>query len=125
MARVRAPDRPRPWGELSVVLTDDAGIRRVNRAFLDRDRPTDVISFCFDPMPGDDDRCSGEVFVNVERALERGPGASRELALYLAHGCDHLSGASDADAAGRRRMRRRELGWLRRPENAVLKDELI
>ena len=39
--------------------------------------------------------------------------ADRELALYLAHGCDHLTGADDATPAGRARMRRRELGWLR------------
>jgi ssRNA-specific RNase YbeY (16S rRNA maturation enzyme) len=55
------------------------------------------------------------VFVNAERAraegLRRG-GVADELALYIAHGCDHLAGASDRTPAGRARMRRREQAWL-------------
>jgi len=45
------------------------------------------------------------------RGARRG-NAADELALYLAHGCDHLSGANDRTLRERRRMRRRELLWL-------------
>ncbi|MBQ3810327.1 MAG: hypothetical protein II839_05855, partial [Kiritimatiellae bacterium] len=45
-----------------------------------------------------------------ERALRW--NADAELALYLAHGFDHLAGSDDATAAGYRAMRRRELRWL-------------
>ena len=45
-----------------------------------------------------------------ERALPW--SADAELALYLAHGFDHLAGSEDAAAAGYRAMRRRELRWL-------------
>lgn len=38
--------------------------------------------------------------------------ADLELALYLAHGLDHLAGSDDADEAGYRAMRLRELRWL-------------
>ena len=38
--------------------------------------------------------------------------AGHELALYIAHGLDHLSGADDATYEGYRTMRRRELRWL-------------
>ncbi|MEK6539592.1 MAG: rRNA maturation RNase YbeY, partial [Deltaproteobacteria bacterium] len=31
--------------ELSLLLTDNEGIRALNRRYLDRDRPTDVLSF--------------------------------------------------------------------------------
>ena len=58
-----------------------------------------------------------EIIVNAERAWlagsrRRGWSPSRELALYIAHGCDHLNDERDTTPAGRRRMRRRELHWL-------------
>jgi len=106
-----------PWAEVSVVLTDDAGIASVNRTFLDHARATDVITFTLLPMPGGGAGTSGEIYLNVERAMGEGArrdGATDELALYLAHGCDHLAGANDRTVMERRRMRRRELLWIRR-----------
>ena len=55
-------------------------------------------------------------FYNLERARAEGRGRpggpARELALYLAHGLDHLAGADDDVPARRRAMRRRETAWL-------------
>lgn len=62
-------------------------------------------------MPG----FTGDVIVNIQCALETGPhydGPVRELARYIAHGCQHLSGASDHTPALRRRMRQVEEHWL-------------
>lgn len=104
-----------PVDVLSLVLVDDAQIHRVNARFLDHDEPTDVISFSYDPMPGDDSGRTAEVIVNLERAREAGPrhfGIGRELALYIAHGCNHLTGADDGTPEDRRRMRRRERRWI-------------
>lgn len=39
--------------------------------------------------------------------------ADMELALYIAHGCDHLNDSEDSSDAGRLAMRLRELGWLK------------
>ena len=104
------------WGAISVALVDDAGSQAVNAAHLGHDYPTDVISFTFEPVPGDaGSGLCGEIVVNAEQAARLGRrygGARRELALYLAHGCDHLSGEDDATPAQRRRMRRRELRWV-------------
>ena len=36
----------------------------------------------------------------------------KELALYIAHGCDHLTDAEDSSEEGFRSMRSRELAWL-------------
>ena len=110
-------DSATTWGELSLVLTDNAGIRQINTGFLHVTDATDVIAFRYAPVPGDRKYASGEIFVNVERAVETGylyGGSSRELALYIAHGCDHLAGQSDSTTAGYTRMRRRELRWLKR-----------
>ncbi|MBU4200482.1 MAG: rRNA maturation RNase YbeY [Verrucomicrobia bacterium] len=115
MRQARRRDRQRDWEDISLVLTDDAGIARINRLFLEREGITDVISFEGSSVPGRTGRC-GELFINVQCAVAEGRkhgGANRELALYMAHGCDHVSGGSDRMPKGRRRMRARELRWLR------------
>ena len=116
-----------PWAEVSVVLTDDAGIAPVNRIFLDHARATDVITFTLSPMPGGGAGTCGEIHLNVERALEEGArrgNAADELVLYLAHGCDHLTGANDRTVMEQRRMRRRELLWIQRSRRDGLMEGL-
>ena len=106
----------RGWKELTVMLTDDAGIRRIKRQFFDIDCVTDVISFALNPQPKDGGRPTAEIAVNVERARLEGKkrrGVEHEFALYLAHGCDHLGGHDDRTVRTRAKMRRRELNWLR------------
>jgi rRNA maturation RNase YbeY len=118
----------RRWGEISLVLTDDAGISRINRLYLDREHVTDVIAVAepAQPFAGERGDYTGEIFVNVQRAREVGRAqVDRELALYLAHACDHLSGAADATPPARRRMRTRELRWLRAAQTMGLLAELL
>jgi rRNA maturation RNase YbeY len=108
-----------PWREVTVHLLDDAGIAPVNRAIMGHEGATDVITQRYEPVPGEPPGLIGELFVNVacaRRAAPRRAGwsADRELALYFAHGCDHLTGADDCTSRGRALMRRRELAWLRR-----------
>ena len=115
------------WNAITIVLTDDAGIADLNERFLQHKGPTDVISFTLDPVPGERG-ASGEIYVNVQRAVQRATGrwpASKELALYIAHGIDHLGGASDHTARLGARMRRRELQWLKRAEEAHVSLRLI
>ncbi|MDD4101852.1 MAG: rRNA maturation RNase YbeY [Kiritimatiellae bacterium] len=118
LARARQPGEP-PWREVTVYLLDNAGIVPVNQAVMRHAEATDVITQRYEPLPGEPAGLIGEIFVNVERACRaaprrRGWSADRELALYLAHGIDHLTGADDRAPAGRARMRRRELAWLRK-----------
>jgi probable rRNA maturation factor len=42
---------PKSKGELAVVLTDDAGIRMLNRVWRNKDSPTNVLSFPARAMP--------------------------------------------------------------------------
>lgn len=116
MEQAAARNRRRAWGEVSVVLLDDPGIHAINREFLGKDKPTDVISFTYPPQPGAEVLTTGEVLVNVQRAVEEGTKRStpdEELALYIAHGFNHLSGAQDRTAGEKQRMRTRELRWLK------------
>jgi len=129
MNRTHRLDRHTTWGNISVILTDDGRIAEVKQQVFGMDEVTDVIALRYDPVPGIETRATAEVFVNVERAakagLRRTWTPSKELALYLAHGCDHLAGQSDEDEAQRNRMRRRELRWLREADALGLIDRLV
>jgi probable rRNA maturation factor len=110
-----AADPDTLWGDITVVLTDDLGITQPNREFFGKDRATDVISFRYDPIPAEEPAATGDLIVNVECAVREGAardGADAELALYIAHGFDHLSGADDDTPAHRAAMRRTEKRWL-------------
>jgi len=137
MDRVQRLDPQRVWGDISVVLVDDKVIAGVNQRHLAVSEATDVISFCYAPLPGDIAQYSAEIIVNVQRASVEGRrrgrstgersrwDPSRELALYVAHGCDHLTTLDDANDGGRRRMRRRELRWLKLADGQGLVSGLI
>lgn len=121
------------WGEVLLVLTDDPEIGEVHRRWMNLPEATDVLTQRYDPIPGELDAGSGEIVVNVQRAVEvaaRGGDSeelaeAREFALYVAHGCDHLAGSEDSTKAGRQRMRRRELRWRREAETLGLLHGLL
>jgi len=99
------------------VLVDDPGITQANREYFGKNRPTDVISFRYDPIPGEDPAFSGDLLVNVDRAVSEGTTRGKldhELALYIAHGFNHLAGAEDDTPEKQKRMRATETAWLRR-----------
>jgi probable rRNA maturation factor len=111
---LEAADPDTVWQEVTLMLTDDSGITHYNREFFGKDRATDVISFRSEPIPGEEG-ASGDLIVNVERAVQEGPqhgGIDAELALYIAHGFNHLSGADDNTPAKRAAMRRTEMRRL-------------
>ncbi len=98
-------------GDLSVAVVTDDAIRALNRRFLGRDRPTDVLAF---PL----DEAEGEVVVSADRAVReaerRGVPPLAELMLYVVHGILHLSGYDDREPAAARRMHAETLRILRR-----------
>jgi rRNA maturation RNase YbeY len=110
-----------------VVLLDDAGMAPANTSFFGTSYATDVISAHYEPMPGETG-WTGEILVNAERALVEGSrrgSVAHELALYIAHGCQHLGGAADSTPMLRARMRRTELRWLREAHARGYLSELI
>ncbi len=119
------------WSEISVVLMNDEQIRECKTKLFDIREITDVISLRYNPMPGENNLYSGEIFVNIQRAITHSAKikqrwtASKELSLYLAHGCDHLMDSTDYDKQGYLRMRRRELNWLKDLEIAKLSTNLL
>ena len=107
------------WHEVTVHLVRDAESDAIHRAIMGIAGATDVITQAYDAIPPEAPGLYGELFVNTDQALRAAPkrhgwNPAKELLLYIAHGMDHLSGADDHDPADYARMRRRELGWIRR-----------
>jgi probable rRNA maturation factor len=100
--------------ELSLVLTDDEEIHRLNRAWLQHDYPTDVISFLLNDgeSPAGERRIEGELILSVDTAAraaaDEGWSLEAEVLLYLVHGLLHLCGYDDGSDADRAIMRKRE-----------------
>lgn len=96
-------------GELTLVVTDDEGIRALNRDFLGLDVPTDVLSFSAQEEGGpfisapEVGSYLGDVIMSypraVEQAQEQGHSTEQELSLLIVHGVLHLLGYDHADDA--------------------------
>jgi probable rRNA maturation factor len=99
--------------ELSVALVGDEEMAELNRRFLDRDGPTDVLAFPYGEERGP---VNGEIVVNAEMAVRQAAGrphsATDELMLYVVHGLLHLLGYDDRGAPQARVMRERERAIL-------------
>lgn len=91
--------------ELSVLISDDAELHELNRAYRGVDAPTDVLSFGDDTSdddgpafvrPPDAPRYLGDLAISYERAVaqaaEYGHSHERELAYLAVHGVLHLLG---------------------------------
>lgn len=95
--------------ELSVLLTDDEGIRVLNRTHRGQDRATDVLSFPLDESAGPDPvRLLGDVVISIDtaerQARSRKRGLLQEIRFLLAHGILHLIGYDHATRPQKRRM---------------------
>lgn len=114
--------------ELSIALVNDAAIAPLNKQFMKHSGATDVITFTLAPPPGEA-RASGEIVINLQRAIEeakrRRGRPERELAWYLAHGIDHLTGATDHTPARRAAMHKREKRWLNAAARAGLTQKIL
>ena len=91
------PESPPSATEISVLLTDDAGARELNRAWRGLDKPTNVLSFPAPPVPSPDGiRHLGDsalAFETVSReADEEGKSPHDHFAHLVVHGTLHLLG---------------------------------
>lgn len=86
--------------EISVTFTDNEGIRELNAAHRNIDRPTDVLSFPLfekeDLADASDGDALGDIVISLERAREQaneyGHSYEREVAFLTVHSMLHLLG---------------------------------
>lgn len=111
-AAVRLP------GEVTVLLTTDSALRKLNRRFRGKDKATDVLSFPADPLVRSPERLAGDLAISVETARRqgaaRGHSLETEIKILMLHGLLHLKGfdheSDDGEMAREERRLRARLG---------------
>jgi probable rRNA maturation factor len=102
-----AGDRGGAGGAITVLLTDDRALRRLNGRHRGRDKPTNVLSF-----PGAGPGHLGDVALALGVVRREAGAAGRRPAAHLAHlvahGTLHLLGHDHLTAGEARRMERAE-----------------
>ncbi|HXK52871.1 rRNA maturation RNase YbeY [Candidatus Nomurabacteria bacterium] len=80
---------------ITVKISGDSEIRKLNKKYLKRDCPTDVLSFNLD-QETDQGYLLGEIIVNKQQALKQagkyGNDLEHEIAALVEHGVLHLLG---------------------------------
>lgn len=100
-------------GDVSVLLTGDKQIRRWNREFRGKNKPTDVLSFPAAPVDGSEEPMpiAGDLAISLEtaerQAAEHGHSLMEELKVLSLHGVLHLAGYDHETDSGE--MARTEL----------------
>jgi probable rRNA maturation factor len=107
-------------GEVTVLLTTDTAIRRLNRQFRHKNKATDVLSFPADPMPGlkAAEQIAGDLAISVPTARRQsaaqGHALRVEIKVLILHGLLHLAGydheTDTGQMARRERLLRARLG---------------
>src|SRR5215472_4982227 len=102
-------------GHVDVILTTDATLRRLNRDFRGKNKPTDVLSFPAPPAFADEH--AGDLAISLETAARQAASYDHPLAaevkILLLHGLLHLAGfdheTDDGEMATRETLLRAEL----------------
>ena len=111
--------------EMGLVITSQQRVQELNRSYLGRDEPTDVLAFYMIPTaeeaeadlppfvtPPDGMLHLGEVIISYPQAViqaeERQHPVKKELAILIIHGVLHLLGYDHAEPEPARQMSARE-----------------
>ena len=104
--------------EIAVQVVTPAAIRRLNRDYRGKDKPTNVLSFPTTAPAGVKPQPLGDIVicpaVLKREAREQGKPERAHWAHLVVHGTLHLVGYDHEDDADARRMERREVAVLRR-----------
>jgi probable rRNA maturation factor len=99
-------------GQVSILLTTDAAIRKLNRQFRGKNKPTDVLSFPAAQLRGTKiaERVAGDLAISIDTARKQATACRHslrtELKVLILHGLLHLAGYDHETDHGK--MARRE-----------------
>ena len=102
-------------GEVTILLTSDAAIRKLNRQFRGKDKATDVLSFPAEGIGAEE--IAGDLAISIptarKQAIEQNHSLSTEIKVLILHGLLHLAGhdheADEGKMARRERLLRSKL----------------
>jgi probable rRNA maturation factor len=98
-------------GQVTVLLTTDTAMRRLNRRFRGKDKATDVLSFSAGgPVAAE---IAGDLAISVStarrQAVERDHSLATEIKVLMLHGLLHLAGYDHETDQGEMYRRERAL----------------
>jgi probable rRNA maturation factor len=100
-------------GRVSVLLTTDKAIRRLNRQFRGLDKSTDALSFPAEATIQKREKIAGDLAISVptahRQAAEQGHSVSVEIKVLILHGLLHLAGYDHETDSGQMARRERRL----------------
>jgi len=117
--------------EMGLVITSQERVRQLNRSYLGKDEPTDVLAFSMLPeadrppfiTPPDGVLHLGEVIIAYPQAViqaeEHRHSIKREVAILIIHGVLHLLGYEDEEPELKCQMAAREEEILSRIEGGL------
>jgi len=111
--------------EVSILLTNDAKIRDLNRQYRNKDEATDVLAFPQGKNKKEvlNSKLLGDVVISVERAKIQADKFNqpilKEIYLYLIHGLLHLLGYKDERKDDYQKINKRQKELL----NKIWKEE--
>ncbi len=95
---------------IELIFTNSSDIQEINKNFRAIDKPTDVLSFPLDFMPGVP---LGSVVINIDFAKsiaeKLGHSLDEEITLLFIHGLLHLLGYDHEEDEGQMRKKEEEL----------------
>lgn len=98
--------------ELSILITDDDRIHELNRQYLNRDKPTNVLSFPMTGADGIETGMLGDIVISVDTAKreadEMGITFHERIYELLVHGLLHLMGYDHEKSEKDERIMRKE-----------------
>jgi probable rRNA maturation factor len=116
-------------GEVSIVLTDDAAIRTLNRDWRHIDKATNVLSFPASKIAGGSNAMLGDIVIAYEtldrECTDEGHDFLHHLAHLTVHGFLHLIGydhQNDADADDMEALERKIMATLQMPDPYLARD---
>lgn len=111
--------------ELSITFVNDEEIRAINKAYRQKDEPTDVISFAL--LETDEDEVIikdknlpvmlGDIIISVDKikqqSISYGHSFKRELGFLVAHGLLHLLGYNHLTKSDEMEMFQKQNDYLK------------
>ncbi len=108
LAAIPDLERRRGWSEVNILVVGRAAGRRYNRQFRGRDYATNVLSFPYEPAPGEHSGLLGDLVicapVVAREAREQGKHARDHFAHMTIHGVLHLLGYDHEETGEAERM---------------------
>ena len=94
----------------NIILLDDAGIKKLNKMYLGKNSPTDVLSFRYSA-------CSADIFISLETAKANaalyGQKFQAEFLRLIIHGILHARGYTDYERGKKEKMWKKQEGLLK------------